>query len=152
MISGPFTDEIVRMLRGSANTPPADGDVLYNGKEQYGVKDHDVVYVSEKTVCKVPYADFAANGVRVLRFPMPLGDGFRFTDAADSVWVPEFTEAEKTFLREVLYQVYDAATTVANIKAVLGEKHHPFYAISAKTGVLAEEDVRQLAVCLQKAM
>lgn len=152
MISGPFTDEIVRMLRGSENSPPVLGDVLYNGKKQYGIFDHDVVYISEETVCRVPYIDFAAKGVCVLRFPTPYGDGFRLTDQAGTVWLPEFTKKERAFLREIRYQVYDAAATVANIKAVLGEKHHSLYAISAKTGVMAEEDVRKLAICLQKVM
>lgn len=152
MISGPFTDEIVRMLRGTEDGSPAYGDVLFNGKKQYGILDDGVVYVSADTIQKVSYTDFVSESIRVLRFPEPYGDGFRLTDAFGTVWVPEFTEAERDFLKKIDYQVHDAESTVKKIKGSLGKKQHPLYAISCKTGVMVEDDVRKLAICLQKVM
>lgn len=152
MISGPFTDEIVGMLRGDQNISPVYGDVLINSKKQYGVLGDGVVYISEQTVREIPFADFAVSGPRLVRFPQPWGDGFRLAESTGTVWLPEWSEAERSFLREIGYRVFDGVTTVANIKAARGEKHHPLYALSCKTGVMAEEDVRKLAACLQKVM
>jgi hypothetical protein len=152
MISGPFTDEIVQMLRVSSGEPPVYGDVLLNGKKQYGVYGDGIVYISDGTIQKMPLAGFAAESVRILRFPEPYGDGFRLMDAFGNVWVPEFSEEDRDFLRKIGYQVHDAQTTVSKIKSALGEEQHPLYAISCKTGVMVEDDVRKLAICLQKVM
>lgn len=150
MISGPFTDEIVGMLQNSSNIPPVYGDVLLNSKKQYGVLGDGVVYVSEETVREIPFADFSAAGFRVVRFPEPCGNGFRLTEDQDTIWLPEWSGEERSFLREIGYRVNDGGTTVAKIKAALGEKHHPLYAIPCKTGVMAADDVRKVAACLEK--
>ena len=152
MISGPFTDEIVRMLQNSSSVPPIYGDVLYNSKKQYGVLGNGVVYVSEDTVSEIPFADFAAAGIRVVRFPEPCGDGFRLTEGAATIWLPEWSAEERSFLREIRYRIFDGAATIAKIKSALGEKRHSFYALSCKTGVMVEDDVRKLAACLEKIM
>lgn len=150
MISGPFTDEIVRMLRHSSSAPPAYGDVLINSKKQYGILGDGVVYVSGATVHEMPFADFAAAGVAVVDFPKPYGDGFRLTQEQDTVWLPEWTREERAFLKEVRYRVFDGAAAVANIKSALGEKHHPLYALSCKTGVMSADAASKVAACLEK--
>lgn len=152
MISGPFTDEIVRMLQNSSSIPPVYGDVLLNSKKEYGVLGNGVVYVSKEMVREMPFADFAAAGIRVVRFPEPCGDGFRLTEAQATIWLPEWSVEERSFLREIRYRVFDGAATAAKIKLALGEKRHPLYALSCKTGVMAEDDVRKLAACLEKIM
>ncbi len=150
MISGPFTDEIVRMLQNSSGIAPVYGDVLLNAKKQYGVFGDGVVYVSEETVREIPFADFAAAGLSVVRFPEPWGDGFRLAQAQDAIWLPAWSAQERSFLREIGYRVFDGEATAAKIKSALGEKRHPLYAISCKTGVMAAEDVRKVAACLEK--
>ncbi|HMM06031.1 MAG TPA: hypothetical protein PKD52_05105 [Clostridiales bacterium] len=150
MISGPFTDEIVRMLQSSSSIAPAYGDLLLNSKKQYGVLGDGVVYISGETVREIPFAGFAAAGVRVVRCPEPYGDGFRLTEGQDTIWLPEWSPEERSFLKEICYQVFDGEATVAKIKSALGEKHHPLYALSCKTGVMAVDDVRKVAACLEK--
>lgn len=152
MISGAFTDEVVRMMRGSEHHPPAYGDVIVNDNGLYGVYGDGVVYLSKECVVCVPYADFAKQGVGVLRFPVPYGDGFRFVLDSGTIWIPEFSEAERDFLRENGYTIRTATQTVAKITSALGKKHHAFYPISCKTGLMRKEDAEKLVICLKKVM
>ena len=152
MISGPFTDEIVKMLRTSGQEAPARGDVLLAADMRWGVFDGSLVYVSGETVAAIAYADFAGDGVRVVPFPEPYGDGFRLVDSGGGTWIPEFSPAERSFLKECGYRVNTAAETVAMIRAALGQKQHPFYAISCKTAVMPRADAEKIAICLKKVM
>ena len=56
MISGPYTDEIVKMLMGEERRL-SDGDILKNPQGQYGVFVSEGVWISDPVVRLISLAD-----------------------------------------------------------------------------------------------
>lgn len=144
MISGPFTDAVVKMLM-SEDRRFFDGDVLKNPQGCFGVLYQNEVWVADPVVGPVSPQDFDVDHSELLRFPEPFGDTFRFTEGDGNIFIPEYKEADKAFLRQCGYAPASPQETMVRLRAAQGREEHLYYPLSCKTGVFCEKDAMEIA-------
>ena len=144
MISGPFTDEVVKMLMRE-DRRFFDGDVLKNREGRFGVLFEHKVWIADPVVRTVSPEEFGAAHSELLRFPEPFEDTFRFTEGDGNIFLPEYKADDKKFLRDCGYGPASPRKTLARLEKAKGEEHHPFYPLSCKIGVWEEKDAAKVA-------
>lgn len=144
MISGPFTDEVVKMLM-SQDRRFADGDVLKNKNGQFGVLFQNQVWIADPVVGTVSREEFGVSHSQILQFPEPYEDTFRFTQGDGNIFLPEYKEADKAFLQNCGYCPATPQKTLERLLKAQGEKRHRLYPLSCKIGVWAEDSAAEVA-------
>ncbi len=141
MISGPFTDAVVEMLRRS-DRPGGMTGLWKNGAGVYGLSDGALFWHGGGIVSAADPASFAPRQ-RIL-FPERAGDGFRLV-TADSLWVLPLTEAERAVFSRWYAPVGDGEA-LARIAAARGEARDAAFALRCKLGFPDEGREEALAV------
>ncbi|MGM9568277.1 MAG: hypothetical protein ACI3W6_08880 [Clostridia bacterium] len=149
MISGPYTDEIVKMLMGEERRL-LEGDVLKNPCGQYGVFDGKNIWISDPVVRLISAEEFDAIHSKKLMFPEPFAGGYRFVRGDGNIWIPELSPEEKDFLKHCGYQPVSAPETVARMARDQGEHRFPCYPLSCKTGIRQEKNILQAVSCFER--
>ena len=144
MISGPFTDEVVKMLMREERRL-CDGDGLKNKDGVFGVLFQNRVWIADPVVRTVSEGEFGVSHSELLQFPEPFEDTFRFTEGDGNIFLPEYKEADKTFLRECGYQPASPQKTLERLLKAKGEKRHRLYPLSCKIGVWEEYSAAEVA-------
>ena len=149
MISGPYTDEIVKMLMGEERRL-SDGDILKNPQGQYGVFVSEGVWISDPVVRFISLAEFDTAHSKKLMFPEPFAGGYRFVRGDGSIWIPELSPEEKFFLKQCGYQPVSGPETVVRIVRDQGKRLFPCYPLTCKTGIRQEENIVKAAACFER--
>ena len=102
MISGPFTDEVVKMLMKGEHRL-FDGDLLKEPGGRWGVYFGNEVWVADPVLRTVSERDFDVLHSYVPDLPEPYGDTFRITEGDGNIFIPEYKEEGKAFLRRCGY-------------------------------------------------
>lgn len=144
MISGPFTDEVVKMLMREERYF-FDGDVLKNPQGRFGVLFQNQVWIADPLVRAVSAEDFDVSLSTLLRFPEPFEDTFRFTEGDGNIFLPEYKEADKKFLRDCGYRPASPQKTLERLLKAKGKKQHELYPLSCKIGVWDEKEAAEVA-------
>lgn len=149
MIAGPFTDEIVGILMGQERALYAPGALFFDKTDRCCWLDDDGVWMVD-TVLKKVSDTWLAKPFFVQKFPEPVRDGFCLTEGDGTVWIPEFTDEEKTFLKNCGYHLVEPEEIRRNLRKNLGNEVGELFPLSCKTGVFKEEDVKTLREILKK--
>ena len=140
MISGPFTDEVVKMLmKGGSRL--FDGDLLKNPKGQWGVLFQKEVWIADPLVHSVSEREFDVKNSITLDLPELYEDTFRITEGDGNIFIPEYKEQDRVFLKQCGYCPVSPAETFRNLKKEEGVEHHKLYPVSCRIGVWEEKDV-----------
>ncbi|MBQ1252710.1 MAG: hypothetical protein IIY02_07320 [Firmicutes bacterium] len=143
MISGPFTDEVVKMLmKGERRL--FDGELLKNPKGQWGVLFQQEVWIADPLLRTVSEQVFDVKNSSSVDLPEPYGDTFRFTEGDGNIYLPEYKEEDKAFLRRCGYCPASPAETLTRLKKEEGTEQHKLYPVSCRVGVWAEDDVAEV--------
>ena len=115
MISGPFTDEVVKMLmKGGSRL--FDGDLLKNPKGQWGVLFQKEVWIADPLVHSVSEREFDVKNSITLDLPELYEDTFRITEGDGNIFIPEYKEQDRVFLKQCGYCPVSPAETFRNLK------------------------------------
>lgn len=149
MISGPYTDAIVKMLMGEERRL-FDGDILKNSRGQYGVFVRNAVWISDPVVRLISDEEFDVAHSKKMMFPEPFAGGFRFARADGSIWIPALSEAEKNLLENSGYHPVSTEKVLLRMEQEKGESHSHYFPLSCKTGIWSEEDIKKAAPCFER--
>lgn len=149
MISGPYTDAIVKMLMGEERRL-CDGDILKNPRGQYGVFVQNGVLIADPEVRLISAEAFDAARSKKLAFPEPFAGGYRFVRADGNIWIPEFTAEEKELLKDCGYAPASAEKTISRMARAKGENRFSLYPLGCKTGIRREEDIQKAVSCFER--
>ena len=149
MISGPYTDAIVKMLMGEERRL-CDGDILKNPRGQYGVFVRNGVWIADPKVCLIPAGEYDVAHSKKLSFPEPFADGYRFVRADGNIWIPEFSASEKKLLKRCGYQPVSGEETVFRMERAEGEIRFSLYPLYCKTGIRREEEIEKAVSCFER--
>ena len=149
MISGPYTDAIVKMLMGEERRL-CDGDILKNPRGQYGVFVQNGVLIADPEVRLISAEAFDAARSKKLAFPEPFAGGYRFVRADGNIWIPEFSASEKKLLKDCGYLPVSGEETISRMARAKGENRSPLYPLGCKTGIRREEDIQKAVSCFER--
>lgn len=137
MISGPYTDAVVKMLMNE-DRRFFDGDVIKNAAGKIGLLYEGGVWIADPVVREVSPKEFGAESAALIRLPEPYGDTFRFTEGDGNIFIPEYKPAEKAFLRQCGYDPVFPGKAAGQLKEAKGSEKHKLFPFSCRIGVLDE--------------
>lgn len=144
MISGPYTDAVVKMIMGEE---PAleDGAILIEPGGRVGALFGREVWVADPVVRAVPAATFDIAHSQRLRFPVPFEDTLRFLGEDGSIFIPEYAPEDKELLRRWGYSPVSGETLERALKEAGGTARHRWYPLCCKIGVYGEKEAETIA-------